>query len=93
MVVLQRSAEDRTCRVVEWKRKAREQTGRGTLMKGRCLKAEVLRTISQIYDAAEKQYAQELEIVISIENGFAKYYTEYNGICKDENGDLNAEEA
>lgn len=69
-----------------------EQTGKGTPMKGRCLKAEVLRTISQIYDAAEERDAQKLEIVISIEKGFATYYTEYNGICKDKNGDLDAEE-
>ena len=59
-------------------------------MKGRCLKAEVLQTISQIYDAAED--ARKLEIVISIENGIAQYYAEYNGICNGKNGDLSAEE-
>lgn len=61
-------------------------------MKGRCLKAEVLRTISQIYDAAEKQSTQTLKIVIFIEKGAARYYTESTGICKDKNGDLDAGE-
>lgn len=78
---------------MEKKRDTTEQTGRGTLMKERCLKAEVLQTISKIYDAAEERDAHKLDIVISIENGFAKYYKEYNGICKDKNGDLSAEEA
>lgn len=58
-------------------------------MAERCLKHEILSTVSKVFDAAVENHAAEMEMTIKVKRNIATYEVYFEGICIAlKNGDL-----